>query len=68
MLFQIAYLTIGSWIGFICYRETMEVLTGDRTPEPTDYFISTLVAFAAILGWIVLVPVAFALRFWNRNR
>lgn len=68
MLFQIAYLTIGSWIGFICYRETMEVLTDDRTPEPTDYFISTLVTFAAILGWIVLVPVAFALRFWNRDR
>ena len=68
ILLQLAYLTIGSWIGYICHYQTIDVLCDGKDPEPTDRLIAALVTFAAILGWIILLPISIAIRYTRKDR
>ena len=67
-MFQLAYIIVGSWIGFIAYNQTLEVLCEGKEPETADYVIALAVTFAAILGWVLFLAFALVSRFRTRSR
>lgn len=65
-MFTLAYFTIGGWIGYQVYFQTLDVLTGDQDTETADVVIAAGLTFTAIIIWPVFIAGAIALKIRDR--